>query len=251
MRPRVFIVGAGPGDPELLTLKAARLLRAADVVLHDALVGAGILALAAQARRVDVGKRAGRPSTAQHFINRALIVAARRFACVVRLKGGDPAIFGRLDEEIAALRAAAIPFEIVPGVTAACAAAASLQASLTQRGVARGVRLATLRQAQDAPACGHEAGDTVAIYMAGHQVAETAARLLDDGQCRATPLVLVEAAGTPLERHWIGTLGDAATLASTHARESGDGPVILLAGKALAHVLRRSAEAGPTERAVA
>ena len=235
----------------MLTLKAARLLGAAEVVLHDALVGAGILALASQARLVDVGKRARRPSTAQRFISRMLVTAARRSACVVRLKGGDPGIFGRLDEEITALRAADIPFEIVPGVTAACAAAASLQASLTQRGVARGVRLVTLRRAQDAPACAHGAGDTVAIYMAGHQVAETALRLIDDGQCRATPLVLVEAAGTRQERHWIGTLGDAAMLARTHARESGDGPVILLAGEALAPVLRRSAAAGPTGRAVA
>jgi uroporphyrin-III C-methyltransferase len=254
---RVYIVGAGPGDPELLTQKAARLLRAADVVLHDALVGAEVLWLARQARLVNVGKRAHRPSTAQRFINRMLVTAARRHACVVRLKGGDPALFGRLDEEVTALRAAGIAFEIVPGVTAACAAAASLQASLTQRGVARGVRFVTLRQAQgtpqaqDTPQASDGSTDTLAIYMAGHQVADTAQRLIDAGRCRATPLVVIEAASTPQQRHWAGTLGNAAALARAHAREGGDGPMLLLLGDVLAHVSGEVVGARDTGRAVA
>jgi uroporphyrin-III C-methyltransferase len=234
----VHIVGAGPGDPELLTLKAARLLREADVVLHDALVAPAVLALASRARLVDVGKRAHRPSTSQRFINRMLVTAARRYARVVRLKGGDPTLFGRLDEEMAALRAADIAFEIVPGVTAACAAAASLQASLTQRGVARAVRFVTPRVAPDMPADTGQ-GDTIAIYMAGQLVAETAQRLIDEGRGPATPLVLVEAASTAQERQWVGTLAQAQALAQQRAAENAASPVVLLAGDALAQVLAR------------
>lgn len=251
MTAGVYIVGAGPGDPELLTLKAVRLLRAADVVLHDALVGAEVLALAHQARLVNVGKRAHRPSTAQRFINRMLVTAARHHACVVRLKGGDPGLFGRLDEEMTALRSAGIAFEIVPGVTAACAAAASLQASLTQRGVARGVRFVTLRQAPGTSREADGSSDTLAIYMAGHQVAETAQRLMDGGHSRATPLVLIEAVSTAQERRWVGTLGTAATLALAQAREGGDGPVLLLLGKALAQVAGDTIGARDPGRAVA
>ena len=146
---RVYLVGAGPGDPELLTMKAARLLRQADVVLHDALVDPRVLQIASNARLIDVGKRASKSSTAQRFINRMLVTSARNHSCVVRLKGGDPTIFGRLDEEMQALRDAGIAFEVVPGVTAACAAAATLQASLTLRGVARSVRFLTPRVAAD------------------------------------------------------------------------------------------------------
>ncbi|MCA3219183.1 MAG: uroporphyrinogen-III C-methyltransferase [Burkholderiales bacterium] len=247
----VYIVGAGPGDPELLTLKAARLLNVADVVLHDALVGTEVLALARRARLVNVGKRAHRPSTAQRFINRMLVTAARHHACVVRLKGGDPGLFGRLDEEMTALRSAGLAFEIVPGVTAACAAAAALQASLTQRGVARGVRFVTLRQAPGTSRQAHGSSDTLAIYMAGHQVAETAQRLMDGGHSGATPLVLIEAVSTARERRWVGTLGTAATLALAQAREGGDGPVLLLLGKALAQVAGDTIGARDPGRAVA
>jgi uroporphyrin-III C-methyltransferase len=138
--PRVHLVGAGPGDPELLTLKAVRLLQQADVVLHDALIDPRVLEFAIRARLVNVGKRCNRASTAQRFINRVLVTSARRYGCVVRLKGGDPVIFGRLDEEMRALDLAGIAYEVVPGITAASAAAASLKTSLTLRGVARSAR---------------------------------------------------------------------------------------------------------------
>src|SRR5918911_5752320 len=128
---KVYLVGAGPGAPDLLTLRAARLLEAADVVLHDALVHPHTLALARRARRIDVGKRAGKVSTEQRFIHRALVAAARRHAIVVRLKGGDPMLFGRAQEEIDALQEAGIPYAVVPGVTAAFAAAASIGTSLS------------------------------------------------------------------------------------------------------------------------
>jgi uroporphyrin-III C-methyltransferase len=145
--PSVYVVGAGPGDPELLTVKAVRILQNASVVLYDALVTPEILALAPQARLIHVGKRACRPSTAQRFINRCLVAqaCAPGTGTVVRLKGGDPAIFGRLEEELSALRAAGVRFEIVPGITVACAAAARLQTSLTQRGIARALTLVTPR----------------------------------------------------------------------------------------------------------
>src|SRR6185369_17050174 len=133
---KVWLVGAGPGAPDLLTLRAARLLEAADIVFHDALVHPETLALAKRARFVDVGKRYGKVSTEQRFINRALVEAARTHENVVRLKGGDPMIFGRAQEEIEALGEAGIECEVVPGITAALAAAASTRASLTRRGIA-------------------------------------------------------------------------------------------------------------------
>src|SRR6195256_2322328 len=121
---KVYLVGAGPGAPDLLTLRAAEILKRADMVFHDALVHPQTLALAARARKILVGKRSGRHSTAQSFINKRLADAARKHAVVVRLKGGDPMLFGRAQEEIDALEASAVPFEIIPGVTAALAAAA-------------------------------------------------------------------------------------------------------------------------------
>ena len=142
---KVYLVGAGPGAPDFLTVRAARFLEKADIVLHDALVHPDTLALAVRARKMDVGKRYGKVSTEQRFIIRALIEAARAHETVVRLKGGDPMIFGRAQEEIDALRDAGIEVEVVPGITAALAAAATLKISLTQRGVARTVTFLTPR----------------------------------------------------------------------------------------------------------
>lgn len=230
---RVHLVGAGPGDPELLTLRAARLLAQAEVVLHDALVGPAVLALAPQARLIAVGKRGGRASTAQRFINRALVAAARRYRHVVRLKGGDPTIFGRLDEEMAALRAAGIAFDVVPGVTAACAAAAGLQTSLTLRGVARSLSFVTPRVAAGLAVGAGEAptggADTLVVYMAGQLLAGFAAQLVAQGRPADTPLVVVENASLPGERRWAGTLARAADWPG-----AGGGPVLLLIGSALA-----------------
>src|ERR1700751_1476001 len=146
---RVYLVGAGPGAPDLLTLRAARLLERADIVFHDALVHPGTLALAERAGKIAVGKRCGRHSTAQRFINKRLADAARRHRVVVRLKGGDPMLFGRAHEEISFLVATRIPVEIVPGVTAALAASAAAKVSLTRRGVSRSVVFATPRVGED------------------------------------------------------------------------------------------------------
>jgi uroporphyrin-III C-methyltransferase len=232
--PRVHLVGAGPGDPELLTLKAARLLHEADVVLHDALVDPRVLALAARARLVDVGKRCGGASASQRFINRVLVNAARKPQRVVRLKGGDPVVFGRLDEEARALEAAGITFEVVPGVTAASAAAASLKVSLTLRGIARGVRFVTPRAAPGEAPAGADSlrgahGETIAIYMAGDLLGEVATQLMDQGHAPGTPVAIVENASRDDEQRWTGTL---ATVAQWDGRRAG-GPVLVLVGAAL------------------
>ena len=183
MSGKVYLVGAGPGAPDLLTLRAARLLGEADVVLHDALVHPDTLALAARAERIPVGKRCGRQSSAQRFINKRLVDAARRHRIVVRLKGGDPMLFGRAQEEISALEHAGIECEVVPGVTAALAAAADLGVSLTQRGAARSVAFVTPRVGEgEAPsqwARTVAAADTAVIYM-GAGLAGVARR----GRCR-------------------------------------------------------------------
>jgi uroporphyrin-III C-methyltransferase len=236
----VFLVGAGPGDPELLTVKALQLLQRADVVLHDALIGPQILALAPQARLIDVGKRAGRGATAQRFINRLLVASAQRHVCVVRLKGGDPTLFGRLGEEMQALRAAGVAFEIVPGVTAACAAAAGLGVSLTLRGVARDVNFVTPRVGTGEAAAADRANraDTLVVYMAGQLLEELALRLIDEGRPANTPLVVVENVSLPNERRWTGTLG---TAAEWPGSVSG-GPVLLLIGLALAAGASRPAD---------
>src|SRR5215471_1269382 len=178
----VYLVGAGPGAPDLLTLRAAEILKRADVVFHDALVHPEVLAVAAGARTIAVGKRSGRYTTAQQFINKRLVDAARVHRVVVRLKGGDPTLFGRAQEEIAALEAARVPFEIVPGVTAALAAAAQAGVSLTQRGLARSVVFVTPRVGRgEAPsdwARSAAGADTAVIYMgAGEAEAITAALL--------------------------------------------------------------------------
>ncbi len=240
--PRVYFVGAGPGAADLLTLRAVRILARADVVLHDALVDPVVLELAPRAACIAVGKRAHQPSTAQRFINKTLVDCARKASCVVRLKGGDPSIFGRLDEEMQALHAAEIGFEVVPGITAASAAAAELQASLTLRGVARAVTFITPcvcdvhDDATWAPAIDSlRAGGSLGVYMAGRHIAATAQRLMATAQLAPTPIAVIESASLPASRHWLGTLATAAVAPP----ETGEGPVMLLIGEALRGALQR------------
>ena len=237
---KVYLVGAGPGAPDLLTLRAARLLEAADVVLHDALVHPETLALARRARLIDVGKRSGRVSTEQRFIHRALIEAAHHHEIVVRLKGGDPMVFGRAQEEIAALAEAGIEVEVVPGVTAALAAAASLKVSLTERGIARSLALLTPRVGrgeQDSDWIASAMGaDTVALYMAGSDAPTIAARLIEAGKPARTPVALVESASLPGERRRFASLGELRVCAP----ESVEGPVVMLVGEVFASSLREA-----------
>lgn len=236
----VYLVGAGPGAPDLLTLRAARLLEAADIVFHDALVHPETLALAARALKVAVGKRCGKLSTAQRFINKRLIDAAHRHRLVVRLKGGDPMLFGRAQEEIDALHQAGVPVQIVPGVSAAFAASADLQQSLTVRGASRSVVFVTPRagdgeQPHDwaRPAAG---ADTVALYMAGRQAAQIVAGLVAAGVPASRPAVLVENASLPQRRLLPARLEDLPQVAEV----LGDGPVLLLVGDVYADVLAAS-----------
>jgi uroporphyrin-III C-methyltransferase len=200
MDGRVFLVGAGPGDPELLTVKALRLLQTADVVLHDDLISSQILDLASKNAHVrSVGKRCGRKKIHQEEINALLIAYASFGLKVVRLKSGDPLLFGRAGEEIEALRKAHVNFEIVPGVTSASAAAAALEASLTQRNKASAVVFLTSHQAADRAKEWKtylHAGATLAIYMPGADYAGTAANLVGAGIDADTPCAIVSQAST-------------------------------------------------------
>ena len=228
---KVYLVGAGPGAPDLLTLRAARLLDEADIVLHDALVHPATLALARRARVIDVGKRYGKVSTEQRFINRALVEAARTHEVVVRLKGGDPMIFGRAQEELDALREAGIEFEVVPGVTAALAAAATLGVSLTRRGIARTVAFLTPRVGKDETASewlqAALAADSVILYMAAGASQAIAAALIEAGKPAATPVALVESATLAEEQRLITNLG---TLRA-EALPRATGPVVMCVGE--------------------
>ena len=233
----VWLVGAGPGDPELLTLKAARLIGEADIVFYDALVGRGVLALIRPgALTIAVGKRSGRHSIDQHSINDLLIGAAREGGRVVRLKGGDPSIFGRSGEEIAALASAGITVRICPGITTACAAAAGAVSSLTLRGLSRQLIFVT------AHARAGEALDldwaalaveqsSLAIYMGRAAAPEVARQLIGAGRAGTTPAVVAVKVSLPDER-LIHTRLDA--LAFAVAAISGDAPTMLLVGEAFA-----------------
>jgi len=239
MTGRVYLIGAGPGAPDLLTLRAAEILRRADVVFYDSLVHSGTLALAAHAEKVPVGKRSGRRSTAQKFINKRLIDAARAHAVVVRLKGGDPALFGRAQEEIDALRGAGVEFEIVPGVTAASAAAAELGISLTCRGLSRQVVFVTPRAAEGERgndwAASVLAADTAVLYMGAGLAQTIAAELVGRGKPPATPVALVENASLAERRVLLGTLADLPAL----AQQGGGGPAVLVFGGVLKAALDR------------
>jgi len=228
---KVYLIGAGPGAPDLLTLRAAKLLAQADVVFYDALVHPDIVALATRAKRIAVGKRAGQLSTDQRFINRTLTEAGLRYDCVVRLKGGDPMLFGRAQEEIDALNKANVPVEVVPGITAALAAAASLTTSLTKRGVSRSVTFVT-------PRIGHGEkpgqwidsvirSDTTILYMAVGESEEVSGALIHHGVPANTPIVIVENASLPDERQIRSTLGELSSIAC----ERIIGPAILCMGQ--------------------
>lgn len=227
---KVYLIGAGPGAADLITVRGARLLAQAEVVLHDALVTEEMLALCQQAVKIAVGKRCGKLSTAQAFINKQLVDSAAKYRFVVRLKGGDPMLFGRADEELCALEAHGIAVEIVPGITAALAAAASTQQPLTKRGVSRSVAFFTSSTAPDQPQ--QEAlpdTDTLVQYMGGKEAASTAHRLLAQGRSAATPVIIVENCSRANERIVRMRLGDLGAGLATSS-----GPVLVMIGEALA-----------------
>ena len=233
MSGKVYLVGAGPGDPELLTLKAARILADADVVLYDALVSKEVLALVSRdAQLIDVGKRAGKKLLTQEEINSLLVNYATRDRIVVRLKGGDPLLFGRAGEEIEALRKAQVDFEIVPGITAAIGAAAGAKISLTDRRVASQVLFTTFSRGET----GHflDGGlnwaavtpeTTIAIYMPGTHYGEVADRLVENGVSPETPCVVVsQATRAEQQVRWTN-------IAALGSEDQLPAPSILLVGR--------------------
>ena len=234
---KVYLVGAGPGAPDLITLRGAEVLQRADIVFYDALVHPQVLALAPRAEKIAVGKRCGRFVTAQQFINKRLIDAARKHRVVVRLKGGDPMLFGRAQEEIAALVAAGVPYEVVPGVSAALAASAEAGISLTQRGAARSVAFVTARvgegEAPSAWARNAAAADTAVIFMGAGQAEEIAAALLAAGASRDLPVLVVENATLPDSRRIALTLEELPQI----SRHGLTGPTLIMLGRVFATAL--------------
>ena len=220
-----------------MTLRALRLLERADVVFHDALVNPGVLKHAPRAHLIEVGKRCGQFSAHQTEINRKLVEAARTYSVVVRLKGGDPMLFGRAQEEIDALKAAGVPFEVVPGVTAALAAAAELKVSLTNRGTSRHVVFVTPRAAPNAAPNDWitpvTRADTSAIYMGASEAGQLAAQLISHGRPADTPVVIVRNVSLASSAKRCLTL---AQLASLEA-EDMEGPVLILLGQVYRELL--------------
>lgn len=229
----VWLVGAGPGAIDLITLRGRNVLAEADVVIHDDLAGPGLLRYCpVDCEAIYVGKRAGHHSVTQEEINRQLVAHARAGKRVVRLKGGDPSVFGRLGEELKALRSAGIPFEVVPGVTAACAAAAAAGVSLTQRGLASAAILATGHECagKSGPALDWDEliqpGATVCVYMGTRSLGALAEHLLAHGHDAKTPLLIISNASLPTQIIRPGTLDTAREL----AREAQDTPSLILIG---------------------
>jgi len=229
MNGKVYLIGAGPGDAELLTLKAARLLAGANVVLHDALVSREVLVMISpSADVIDVGKRAGRKLLTQDEINALLVSYAKARQSVVRLKGGDPSIFGRAGEEVESLRKAGIEYEIVPGITAALGAAAAAGISLTDRRVASQILLSTFSRGTDGKIMDWgcvTSTTTLVLYMPGADYAEVSQRLLDGGQPADLPCVIVSnATSSSQEVRWsnIGRLA---------SEEKLPAPALLIVGR--------------------
>jgi uroporphyrin-III C-methyltransferase len=236
----IALIGGGPGDVDLLTLRAVERLRAADVILYDDLAGDEILSFASpDAELIAVGKRAGHPSPKQQEVSRLMIGYAQLGKHVVRVKSGDPSIFARADEEISAARDAGVPIEIVPGITAATAAAAYLGTSLTKRGVARRVQMITghdldgkLPEDLDIAALA-DPGATTCVFMGKATFAALAQKLIAHGLSRETPTVVVESLGSPATPVMSGTLTE---IAARLSAAKPQGPCIILYGAALAGV---------------
>jgi uroporphyrin-III C-methyltransferase len=229
----VLLIGAGPGDPDLLTIKALRAIEAADVVVHDRLVSAEIMALVpADTRRVDVGKLPGCHKMTQDRINALLVDLAGQGLRVARLKGGDPLIFGRGSEEAEALRAAGHSVAYIPGITSAQGAAASTGVPLTHRGLATSVRYVTGHRARDAAldldwASLADPSATLVVYMGVANIAEIADRLIAHGRDAATPVLAVASATTPQE---IRLLSQLSAIGQSAARLPPEAPVLFVIG---------------------
>ena len=226
---KVWLIGAGPGAADLITVRGAKVLSEAEVVLHAALITPDILELCPQAKLILVGKRSGQRSTEQTIINQKLVACAFEYTRVVRLKGGDPMLFGRADEELTALENAGIAYEIIPGITTAFAAAAAIKQPLTKRGVARNVAFFTSTTGKNEnedvalPSC-----DTMVQYMGGQAARETAQRLLANGNPADTPVIAIENVSRDNQRVMRLTLAEMAL-----GLPPCEGPVLVMIGEAL------------------
>lgn len=245
---KVYLIGAGPGDPDLLTVKAARLLEGATVVLHDSLVSREILALIpVTAQVVDVGKRAGQKLLTQDEINSLLVSYAGSHEMVIRLKGGDPTLFGRAGEEIEALREAQVPFEIVPGITAALGAAAAAKISLTDRRAASQLVITTYSRGEDAASsdpfaatpslnwAAISSNTTLVLYMPGADYSEVSRRMLAAGQPEDLPCAIISNATRPTQQIRHTTVAALATESRLPA------PALLIVGRVTAQELKQIA----------
>lgn len=247
---KVYLVGAGPGDPELLTLKAARVIREADVVVYDRLVPESILATIGEgAARINVGKQASFHPVPQEEINEMLVRLGRAGRTVVRLKGGDPFIFGRGSEEAAELERAGIPYEVIPGITAAQGCAASARIPLTHRGLATGVRYVTGHRKANEPldldwATLADPETTLVVYMGLANIEEIAGNLVANGLSPDTPVLAVCQGTTPLEQRictWLSAL-------PAVAQEAGfAGPVLFIIGRVATIAMQRHEDADATD----
>ncbi|MFG5862269.1 uroporphyrinogen-III C-methyltransferase [Metapseudomonas sp. CR1201] len=234
MNGKVWLVGAGPGDPELLTLKAVKALNQADVVMIDDLVNPAVLEHAPAARVVRVGKRGGCRSTPQEFIHRLMLRYARHGKCVVRLKGGDPCIFGRGGEEAEWLAERGIDSELVNGITAGLAGATNCGIPLTLRGISRGVTLVTAHTQDDSSlnwGALAQSGTTLVVYMGVAKLADIREGLLAGGMAGAMPVAMIENASLPHQRECRSTLARMQADARTFELKS---PAILIIGEVAA-----------------
>ena len=242
---KVYLVGAGPGAVDLITVRGAKLLEQADIVFYDALVDPEMLKLCPKAIHAQVGKRCGKLSSAQQFINKRLVDAAQKHQVIVRLKGGDPMLFGRADEEIQTLKAAGIKVQVVPGITAALAGAASVQQSLTLRGVSRSVAFITLAQGAENVAPGqpisNPSADTLVYYMGRKDAAHIAQQLIEQSpnQNGNTPVQILEAVSTARERLWTSTLRELAAGKADQWFDSAS-PALIMIGEAFRDKTRES-----------
>jgi uroporphyrin-III C-methyltransferase len=234
---KVYLIGAGPGDPQLMTLKAARALWLADVVLVDALVNRGCLAHTRPGARImEVGKRCGRASTSQVFIEKTMLAAARAGHIVARLKGGDPFVFGRGGEELQALLSSGVEVEVVPGVTAGIAVPAMLGIPVTHRGLARGVTFVTGHGTDIDWGALARSGTTLVIYMGLKHLSKIRASLIAAGMQPSTPACVMENGTLPSQRQVVGTLGNL-------SGEGFQGPAIIVIGEVVK--LRTKKGSGP------
>lgn len=223
--PGIYLIGAGPGAADLITVRGARILANADIVFYDALIDSSMLDWCNSTKLVQVGKRCGAHSSSQHFINKQLVDAASKYSVVVRLKGGDPLIFGRAQEEIDALEKASLRYEIVPGITTALAASAQLKQPPTTRELSRTLTLTTLPGR-----CAHDDHKTTIYYMARDQLAEIATDLIAQGYPKNTPVCLMESVSLPTQRSFSCTLEEMC-LGDVHRHFLDKHPVVVMVGE--------------------